>query len=279
MTLLRWILFATVCVFIAAECVSVARAECSSEAIHEAVEQGEQAFAARSMESLLEARLSAEIALNCLGAPMTPQDAAAFHRLMALVSFATNRDLSMLEFYAARRIEPGYNIPPEIAPPGHPLVRFYNEAASVDPGDLQVIHPPANTYVVVDGVRGAQRALGVPVILQLVGSDGVVKDTAYLLPNESLPSWSMDPLEIPPVTVSSARPALRWSAAATGVLAAGFYSAGVVTRNTLYDLENPVADADVPGFKARANTFGGLGVGFAVVSIGLGSASFVVGGD
>jgi hypothetical protein len=274
MTLFRIILFAIALVFTIAE----ARAECTVEAIHLAVKNGEQAFAERNMESLLGAKHSAMTMLDCLDAPVGPMDAAAYHRLMALAAFATNRDLARLEFNAARRLEPGYNIPPEVAPAGHPLVLFYNESAMVDPGNLQVVYPPSNTYVVVDGVRGAQRAQRVPVIVQLVSDEGQVLDTEYLLPNQLLPEWSMDPLEIPTGTVT-VRPTLRWSAAATGLLGAGFYTAGVLTRNKLYNLENPVADTDVPAFKARANTFGGLGVGFAVVSVGLGSASLLVGGD
>jgi hypothetical protein len=278
MAIMRWVLVVVICAAFLSECVSTARAECTTEAIHQAVADGEQAFANRNMEALLGAKLGASTMLDCLDAPVSPADAAAYHRLMALAAFTTSRDLAKLEFHAARRLEPGYAIPAEVAPSGHPLVLFYDEAASVDPGALQVIYPPSNTYVVVDGVRGAQRAQGVPVILQLVSDDGRVMETNYLLPNEGLPSWSMSPLDIPP-TVAGVRPTLRWSAAATGVLAAGFYSAGVLTRNRLYDIDQPVPESDVPGFKARANTFGGLGVGFAVVSIGLGSASLAVGGD
>ncbi len=235
-------------------------------------------LASASLFPSLAAKHAAMTMLDCLEASVSPSDAAAYHRLMALAAFATSRDLAKLEFHAARRIEPGYAIPPEVAPSGHPLVLFYNEAASVNPGEPQVIYPPKDHYVVVDGIRGGQRARGVPTIVQLVAVEGRVQDTVYLLPNQSLPDWAMDPLEIPPLT-ASVRPTLRWSAAATGLLGAGFYTAGVLTRNKLYNLENPVADTDVPAFKARANTFGGLGVGFAVVSVGLGSASLLVGGD
>ncbi len=279
MNIFRSILVSLIVVFAVSECVSVARAECTTEAIHVAVANGQQAFANRNVEELMTAKLSASTMLDCLQVPVSPADAAGFHRLMALAAFATNRDLAKLEFYAARRLEPGYDIPQEVAPEGHPLVLFYNESASVNPGELQVIYTPANTYVVVDGVRGGQRATGIPSILQLMDESGGVIDNAYLLPREGLPSWAMDRLEIPPGSSLAVRPTLRWSAVATGVLAAGFYSAGVLTRSKLYNLDTPVADEDVPGFKSRANTFGGIGVGFAVVSIGLGSASFIAGGE
>ncbi len=157
--------------------------------------EGERAFAAMDLPALRAARDEALRSLSCLGAKLTPRDAAAFHRMMALAAFTTgDRDQVLAEFHAARRLEPGYEIPEAVAPVGHPLVQLYDLAVDAAEGTLEPPLPPLSGYVMVDGVRGAPRPNGISTVIQVYDGE-VLQETRLLMAGERMPSWGPSPLE------------------------------------------------------------------------------------
>ena len=95
-----------------------------------ASDMGEQAFVDLDLDGLMVAQADALWALRCANQQISDKMAAAFHRLMAFSAFTEGDDARVLvEFHAARRLEPGYLISAEVVPEGHPL-RLHYEAAT-----------------------------------------------------------------------------------------------------------------------------------------------------
>ncbi len=146
------------------------------------------------IDGLVRARDEAATHLECVSEPVTLEVAAAFHRLIAMVAFTEqDRDRALGEFHAARRLMPGYQIPEDVAPPGHPLVTLYEESVTAAEGEPQPVNPPVNGWVTVDGVRGSPVPSGISTIIQAFESDQTLVETVWWQPGQPLPSWGPDP--------------------------------------------------------------------------------------
>ncbi len=179
---------------------------------------GELAFAGMDIDGLVAARDQAAHHLVCVQEPVTPTVAAAFHRLIAMVAFTEqDRERVLGEFHAARRLEPIYQIPEEVAPAGHPLIKLYEESLTLsEVGALQPINPPLNGWVTVDGVRGAPVPSGISTILQAFESDLTLVETVWARPGEPPPSWGPDPALLEP---SKLGPLLFWGGTGASLVA------------------------------------------------------------
>jgi hypothetical protein len=156
--------------------------------------QGELAFAGMDIQGLVHARDEAAHHLECVQEPVTPDVAAAFHRLMAIVAFTEQDPERVLaEFHAARRLQPGYQIPEDVAPIGHPLIQLYEESLVAAEGQLLPVSPPVNGWVTVDGIRGAPVPSEISTILQAFESDQTLVETVWHRPGDELPIWGPDP--------------------------------------------------------------------------------------
>lgn len=220
--------------------------------------EAEAAFAALDAAGLNAAREKGMVALRCLSEPLTTREAAAFHRLMAYVAFtARDYDQVKAEFHASRRLEPGYMLPENVALPGTKLAVLYEESALSGEGELQPVMPPADGFVVVDGVRGAPRPSGISTIIQVFEA-GVLKETVYLAPDVPLPSWGPTPVaSMPrPGEMTETDPNLRVPllvATGVSVLASGaLYGLTWRTNQEFWDASTP--DGELEGLMDRNNT-------------------------
>ncbi len=217
------------------------------------------------VSGLLVARDQATAALPCLQEPIGLSDAAAFHRMNALVAFtAQNKGWALAEFHAARRLEPGYVIPREVAPSGHRLVRLYEDALSADEGEPEAVNPPLGGHVAVDGVPGAPRPGDISAVLQVFDADDTLTETVYLLPGDELPSWGP-----PPVTLADQ---VRLPLSITGgaaLLASGAFTALALRNAELHATEMESLE-DLATYRQRTNSFtwAALGAGGAGLVLG-----------
>lgn len=234
---------------------------------------GEAAFADLDSDALNRALVAGARALTCLTDPVGTKDAAAFHRMIALAAF-TRHDLAnaRAEFHAARRLEPGYVIPESVAPQGHPLTALYEESATADEGELQAVQASAGGWIVVDGVRGSPRPVGVSVILQRFDALGKLESSVYLPAKAPLPSWATPPKA---VTRKGTHTGFIAGTSAAAVAGGVTYGIALGTKARFMDLEDPVADADLPGLQSRANTLTYASIGVGVVALALGTVTIV----
>ncbi|MCP4810140.1 MAG: hypothetical protein GY913_24575 [Proteobacteria bacterium] len=241
--------------------------------LKDATVRGEESFANLDIDGLGQAAGDAETALPCLSEAITPRDAAAYHRLMGMHAFATQeRERVKYEFHAARKLEPGYEVPQAVAPTGHPMIAAYEEAVLVDEGALSQPVPPEGGYVTVGGVRGAARAELSPAILQVFEEGDALSETLYLSPGAELPMWG--PLPEPLPEPKQLRRPMLAATAATGVVALGLQGVAWSSKNKFLDTDT--ADADLEGLYARnrATYFSSVGVG--AVAVGLGTVTLLV---
>ncbi len=180
---------------------------------------GERAFAGMDIDGLVRARDSAAQHLECVDQAVSADVAAAFHRLLAMVAFTEQDPSSALaEFHAARRLNPGYQIPEDVAPVGHPLITLYEQSLTAAVGELLPVNPPVNGWVTVDGIRGAPVPSGISTILQAFESNQTLVETVWHRPGEPVPSWGPDPALIEPTGLGRG---LALGGAGASVLASG----------------------------------------------------------
>ncbi|MSP54445.1 MAG: hypothetical protein EXR69_02385 [Myxococcales bacterium] len=234
---------------------------------------GEAAFAEMDVDALVKAQKDGARALPCLAEPVKPKDAAAFHRMNGLLLF-TRPDLAgaLSEFHAARRLEPGYQIPESVAPQGHPLVALYDASASADEGELQPVQASGGGEILVDGVRTSLRPNGVSVIVQRVDALGKIENSLYLEAKTALPSWA-----IPPKAVSRRGLHAGFIAGTAGAAVVGgvTYGLALSAKGEFGDTAHPVPDSELPGLRERANTLTYASMGVGAVALALGTMTVV----
>jgi hypothetical protein len=254
---------------------------------------GESAFASFDTDSLMQTALETEALVACLSEPMTPEVAASYHRLMALTAFVRGDDDDCkLELHASFRLEDSYVFPTQVAPEGHPLLLFYEEAKTLSSGEPETLYPPNNGgYVSMDGQVAQEDAVitrpsQTPVIVQAFSSEGQIIETVYVRVGEEVPRWgTLDltlPLEVP---IRNPSPVLKktlpWYISGGASLALGVVTYGIALdqQRRFLDTSEP-DDADsleiLEGYRSRANLFGGTAIGLGVVGIGLVSNGMVL---
>ncbi len=181
--------------------------------------KGEQAFIDLDEEALEAAYLESKGILQCLQGEMQGMMAAAFHRMTAMRAFVQGeRDRVLQEFNRARLLHPGYEISNAVAPEGHPLRLLYEESKTMGEGELQRGIPPADGWLVVDGVRKGARPVAADVFIQVYKMDGTRIETLFLPAGAEMPAWGVEGgfdkqrLKIPAAVATGV------SAVATGVL-------------------------------------------------------------
>ena len=237
-----------------------------------ATRAGEGAFAQMDLPGLTEARAAALAVAPCLRSPIPVGVAADFHRLMALSAFTRGDERQVLtEFHAARRLVPGYEVPEDVAPPGHPLMELYAASRDADEGPLEGAVPPIGGHVVVDGVRGALRPAGSSSLIQAFSSDGAWLETRFVDAGDPTPAWGPLPFE-------AAQTRRRH------ILFSGLTGAGAATAASLYGLawasraqyDDPTTpDDELAGLEQRTNALTvGAGVTGAL-ALGLGTVTLI----
>jgi len=247
------------------ECPEVA----TLEDFEAAARAGEQAFADIDLPALTRARETALATIPCLGDPVTPTIAAEFHRMMAMAAFTAGDELLVLaEFHAARRLDPGYRVPAEVAPDGHPLVVLYEAAAlHHDDSELDSVIPPVGGTVVIDGTVDGLRPSGLSAIVQVYAADGLLTHTQYLLPGDPTPRFG-------PTPVDRERDRKRHrdlliSTGAVGLAAGGLLTRARIGELRLLDESRELTQPKQAQAINNAYYWGAVGVGTVAAGLGV----------
>jgi hypothetical protein len=237
-----------------------------------ATRSGEAAFAEMNLPGLTEARAEALAVVPCLQEPVPVGDAADFHRLMALSAFTRGDERQVLaEFHAARRLVPGYEVPEDVAPPGHPLMDLYAASRDADEGPLQSAVPAIGGHVIVDGVRGALRPAGSSSLIQAYAADGAWLESRFVDAGDDTPAWGPLPLE---VAQTRRRRVLFGSlTGASGLTAAGLYTFAWVSRGDFDDPTTP--DDQLPLLEDRTNALTVAATVTGAVALGFGTLTLL----
>jgi hypothetical protein len=233
---------------------------------------GEAAFIDLDVEALETSYLKSKGMMFCLQGEIQGMVAASFHRLTAMRAFvAGDRDRVLQEFNRARLLHPGYNIPNHVAPLGHPLKLLYEEAETMGEGELEHGVPPADGWLVVDGVRKGARPVDADVFIQVYNLDGVRQETVFLAAGDTMPVWGVES-QIDKARIKKA----GVSGAAVSALAAGVFWGLSRKNRRIFDGE---MSADVCSqneaqcldqYRDQTNMFVWSSVGAGVLTFGFG---------
>jgi hypothetical protein len=239
-----------------------------------AARTGEQAFANLDLPALTRAREEALATIPCVAEPIPPKVAADFHRMMAMAAFTSGDEaLVLAEFHAARRLDPGYSIPPEVAPSGHPLVRLYERAATNSGAEqeLEAVIPPLNGIVVVDGTAHGLRPRGLSAVVQVYGEDSALTLTEYLLPGDPTPKYGPVPLELE--QQKKRRRGLLAATGTTALVGGVLYGMAVSGEQQFLDPNTEITNLEQAQAINNAYFWGSVGVG--AVTVGLGAFTVI----
>ncbi len=241
---------------------------------------GEAAFAGLDAEGLLtQSTLARAKILPCVGQSLTTREAAAFHRLMALEAFINGEEArAKREFHAARKLDPGYSLPADVAGEGHPLLVLYEEAARTPDGEAEPVYPPEGGWVLVAGVRNAARYSQTPVVIQVFAASGALLETRYVHSGEALPRWGVNPFGLTAEDIGLTRnlprdPRPWFVATAAAFVASGIFYAIAMDAKRTY--QNPATqDAELSSYASRANALGAGAIaaasaGFVCTGLGI----------
>ena len=235
-----------------------------------AARAGEDAFANIDLPALTLARNEALATIPCLGERVSVEVAADFHRMMGMAAFtAGDESLVLAEFRAARRLKPGYEIPSEVAPSRHPLVKLYNQAADSADAELELeaVIPPLDGTVAVDGTQGALRVRGLSAIVQTFDAQSTLTATEYLLPGDPTPQYGPVPLELE--QRKRRRRGLMAATGASALLAGGLYTRAVVGEQQFADTNRDLANPREAQANNNAIFWSSMGVGAVTVGLGV----------
>jgi hypothetical protein len=223
-------------------------------AVLSTTEAATTSYAAMDEEGFAEARARLDAEVACLGERLSPDQAAAVHRVHALSAFTARDELATYaSFRAAHLAQPGYALTANLAPPNGPLARLYARAGQA-PAPVPVPLPPLKATAWADGKPAEALPAEVPALVQL-GDDapawsGVVASAAEL-PQSFLklssapftPTVASDPAQpapLPsgpaPTPTRSPRAALLAGAASSALVAGGLYG-GAAAMRVSYDAD------------------------------------------
>jgi hypothetical protein len=236
----------------------LAVSSCPSTALGLAItlRRGLASYGAMDIAGFTRARELALEQVGCAQEPLSPEIVAQLHVVEALGWYvARDHDRVVAAWRSVRATAPTWKPPPELAPPGNELSRWFEEARNALPSAVEPLAVPPATEARVDGVVGAPRPLERPAVVQLVGAGSTVQWSGYLRPGSPLPAWDAIGRQyqsrrvmLKPMLVASAGGALT---------AGGLWIAAAEARSRYVDRDDPLPYEDLDRQRALTN---GLGV-------------------
>ena len=234
--------------------------ECANPSTPKGVAQtlalAEEAWRSADENGFLLRMEEAHLQVPCLSSPIPPALAARYHRDAGLWMFVSGqKQLTTQAFAAAKRVEGGHVLPPDMLPAGHPARALFEAAGATASTPAPT---PAAGRLLFDGGVG-DRPTDSPTIAQLARDAGGLAWSAYLRPDQALPEYAIAAggADATPVAAApggageptrardrGASGALRWTLVGTaGALAVGGGAMGMVARSTQKTfLDAPPAD-------------------------------------
>ncbi|MCB9687014.1 MAG: hypothetical protein H6735_18385 [Alphaproteobacteria bacterium] len=243
---------------------SLAHAGCDVATLQSSVEKAENTFVQMDEDGFAKAVVLTRNTLDCLTEPLTPVSAAGFHRVNALEAFLRgDHAKTIVHFQAVRGSQPGYELPDEIAPEGHPLRVDFDKSSQFSDAGRFPLDPPETGWLLIDGSRATEAPGGRPFIFQWVQGAGQIGKSGWVDVGAALPSYPVK-VEAPPPVVEEPKKgggkALTWVGLTTTAVGAGLYGVAFVTRGQYDDAVQAGDEARIRSSHTTTNVLAGSGV-------------------
>ena len=249
----------------------------TARAFHQVVSKADAAYSQMDLEGFQAARLEARKLVPCLAEPITPAQAAGFHRLEAMGEFLSrNHAGSVASLRALAAAAPGYELSEELAPPGHPLQLYYEIArgtVSVAPTPIPAVE---GRWIHIDGAAVTDRPIDRPYLFQSFEDGGRITISSHVVPGQLPPGFEAPGADAPrrPDPKNVAR-TLRWVSIGSAAVAGGLYLGARSASNQFWDPATP--DGELEALRSRTNALGWTSAGIGLVAVGTGGAAMFVG--
>jgi hypothetical protein len=240
------------------------------------VSTAEGAYTSMEEQAFREAVYNARFAVPCLSEPITVSQAASYYKMEALSGFL-DRDhaLAVAAFRSLLSVEPKYLLPEVYASEDQPL-RVDFEAATLA---RQVPGRPLPTvegaYFLVNGKKSTTAPLEYPHVLQQVGVDGKVENSAAVELGAAPPAWSVEAAPEQASRDRSGRAKATVPLAVAGVASAlvsgGLFLAADGRADAFWDAGTDSAELDA--LRRQTNGLSTMSAGLGLVAIGAGAAA------
>ncbi len=180
--------------------------------------------------------------LECLGEVLEPRVVAEYYRLLGLRAFLGREPQQARSyFHYAWQILPDYQWPESLLPMGHPVRKYWNEAAKLPPDELEHVDVPKGMNMFVDGQQTELRPVGRPVIMQLTTRDGSFQWNGILRAGSDLP------FAIHQHQKNRVARFLFKGAGGMALVSAGFWTATFVYGQRMQTFADNIQSGDEPG--------------------------------
>lgn len=241
-----------------------------------AVSDAESTFRSLDIEAFKASTDRLEALLPCLADPVPRNVAAQVHRYLGIRSVGDrNRDAARYRLAAGRALEPSYVFPEGLMPTGHPVRTLY-EGITIEDPRFSTAPPPADGYLQFDGRTTNQRPNNWATLVQRFDGTGKIVDTAYLMPQDPIPSYPVRvgeqaviiPYEDPIVEEKGPSVPLMAATGAAALTTGVLYGLAGGAHGRFQDPETP--DAQLDGLANRANALSIASAVGATATAGLG---------
>jgi hypothetical protein len=256
---------------------SEAQAGCDARSVTDSVKLAEDAFVRMDGDGFDRATLAVEQALGCQTEALSAIQIAAVHRVQALESFFEGDEpTTVLAFQSLLATMPGYELPLDIAPVGHPLRHTFDQAKLFSTPETFLLPEPADGWLTIDGRRTIEAPAARPFVFQRFDPQGEVQATMYVtvgVPVPPYPEKTEPERPVPaPAPVVQKRKANGWLTASGLVLAAGGGVAYGLAFPARAQYDAAVYAGDEPTIRStytQTNVLTAVGVGAVAAGTGL----------
>ena len=241
------------------------------------LDAADAAFTSLDVEKFSGSMDDAALTVGCLEELVTPSLAGRYHRMVGLDLFVS-RDESGAEraFAASRAVDPTGVLGPDLVAEGHEVRAVFGQF-DLSAGRWDTLPPPASGQIVLDGTAGLERALGWPVLVQIVDPVGAVTQSAYLFPGDPMLEYAIDPAFLRrEARRKRTRLALFGTAVGTAVASGFVYGLAAASAGSFEEDHPDWTLDDLEKQQARTNALVGVSGGLAVVAIGTGTAGLLL---
>lgn len=250
----------------------------SSQVFFQKISEAETAYGDLDLPAFRSSRMQARQMVGCLQEPLTPAQAAGFHRLEALAAFI-DRDhaRAVLSLRALVAAAPGYQLPADLAPEGHPLGLYFTIAEQSPTVPGAPLPAMVDGWAQIDGASSTEWPIDRPYLYQELSPSGQVRISAIQNSGASPPGFEKGASVADRGRDAEARTARTLGVVSVGsaVLAGGMYLGARASSRTFWD--PATASSELEALRRRTNTLGAVAAGFGVVSVGTGGAAMIVG--
>jgi len=230
--------------------------------------EAEAAFVALDAGAFDAAIAAMESEVACLGAPLSPEQAARVHAARALSAYLHGDEVRTIAAYQAALGADASVAQPDGLDAGHPIRMERRLAEKLPANEVLALEPAEGERLLVDGHLQDARVLQQPALLQRVRGDAVL-DSALLRMDAPLPPWA----PLAPERLSPEQRRKVWlGGLTTASSVTALVSWGVALRAYVQFQNDGTNYQQLPQLEQQANRFSTVAIVSGGVAAGSGAA-------